>query len=206
MSEWGRGRPDSHLWLWGQQLLLTSFLCRVWSYASSNLSWVQSFSPLFLPSTLASDTSTGGAEISLSELFASSSDGKVNLSGEGLGWQLGTKDRLQFGPLPQAAGTGTGHCCTVPFWLIRPGVWPVTRWTKFRLCPMLVWLWTRSKIRPAMGDWRGSKWRMGWWYWRKRLGIQRGIVGSVPDAWGSDHLLGNGCNIWSLLSLIIRCS
>jgi len=31
------------------------------------------------------DTSTGGAEVSLSELFASLSDGKVNFSGEGLG-------------------------------------------------------------------------------------------------------------------------
>jgi hypothetical protein len=37
---------------------------------------------------------------------------------------------------------------TVPFRLIRPGVWPVTRWTKFWRRPMFVWLGTRSKIRP----------------------------------------------------------
>ena len=30
------------------------------------------------------DTSTGGAEMSLSKLFVSSSDGKLNISGEGL--------------------------------------------------------------------------------------------------------------------------
>ena len=45
---------------------------------------------------------------------------------------------------------------TVPFRLIRPGVWPVTRWTKFRLCPMLVWPGTRSKIRPTTETEGGS--------------------------------------------------
>ena len=45
---------------------------------------------------------------------------------------------------------------TVPFRLIRPGVWPVTRWTKFWLRPMLVWPGTQSKIRPTTGDWRGK--------------------------------------------------
>ena len=80
---------------------------------------------------------------------------------------------------------------TVPFWLIWPGVWPVTRWTKFWLCPMLVWPWTPSKIWPAMGEASGE--------WSGNVGekslVFKGMVGSVPDAYESDHSLGNGCTV-----------
>jgi len=67
---------------------------------------------LFIPGAIAhwwhfiGDTSTGGTEVSLSELLASSSDGKANISGEGLGWWLAM---LCFGPLPWVPGTGS-HC------------------------------------------------------------------------------------------------
>ena len=76
------------------------------------------------------------------------------------------------------------------FQLIWPGVWPVTRWTKFWLWPMLVWPGTALKF--------GQPWETGgeassieWWRWRDKLSSWKGIVGnSVLDAYRSDHSLG----------------
>ena len=40
------------------------------------------------------------------------------------------------------------HVNTVPFWIVRPGVWPVTTWTNLYYRPDAMWHGTWAKIRP----------------------------------------------------------